>query len=171
MDRGLQELLLIGQVVLALACQLTLAMFHAVRRPRRNARIIMLAARATWDDDDVETADVSYVSSMFPLSEFIWQICLQPTFWASKTKKNTSNFLQIRGIFFFVSITFLIQYPSKWAEKCFMETRLLWLPSPKPCCGASNRTIHPFLAMSQWDSWGTPCTISCVFWWSLERTS
>ena len=86
-------------------------------------------------------------------------------------KKTPQTFYKLEEYFFFVSITFLIQYPSKWAEKCFMETRLLWLPSPKPCCGASNRTIHPFLAMSQWDSWGTPCTISCVFWWSLERTS
>ena len=36
-ERGLQELLLIGQVVIVLACQLALVMLHAVLRRRTNA--------------------------------------------------------------------------------------------------------------------------------------
>lgn len=167
-----------SSVVIALACQLKLAMFHSVLRRRKNARIIMLAAkgymRRWWCSNSwsLMWVERSPCQSLFGKSFSIQRFGRQ-------RQKTPQTFLQIIGRFFLaVSITFLMQYPSKWAEKFFMETWLLWLPSLKPWCGATNRNhgsavncFHPFLAMSQWDSWGTPCTMSCVFWWSLERTS
>lgn len=89
-----------SSVVIALACQLKLAMFHSVLRRRKNARIIMLAAkgymRRWWCSNSwsLMWAERSPCQSLFGKSVSIQRFGRQ-------RQKTPQTFLQIIGRFFF----------------------------------------------------------------------